>query len=227
MLAGSGETTGGIVIQQMDQEATQFCRVLSDALIWFNSKGFLMAPWGHELLGDPKRLLNISLESGPRSFYVSPHFDSSNKPLLPGVGFSFTHHKCISGKHRSKEFWAEIESTSGGFYEDVYSESPTWFARFQPEKVSKLFQTSERQQRKYLYKVERDHCVVIGVDVLPKTVIGTTNTFLQPWIINTDEASPEEAIRLVDSYLEPGMWREADVGLWYDIRITWEGELDD
>ncbi|EEU41410.1 uncharacterized protein NECHADRAFT_83471 [Fusarium vanettenii 77-13-4] len=261
MLAGTGDTTGGIVIQRLDQEATQFCRVLSDEVIWFDRRGKKIVFRSHELLGDPERLLNVSLDSGPRSFYVSPHFGSANKPSLPGVGFSFTQHKCIEGKPRLKDFWAEIEGASVEFYQDLGSEIPTWVARFRPEQISELFQTSRRtgaskalgalaisvkartSHGTYMYKVKRDHCVVVGVDILPQTVIGTTNTFLQPWIVNTDEASPEAAVRDVDYHLEPGMWREADVGegdcrcslrkltrvsgLWYDIRIILEGEWDD
>lgn len=262
MLAGSGDITGGIVIQQLDQEATQFCRVLSDAVIWFDRTEDGPLFWTHELLGDPVSLLNVSLDSGPRSFYVSPHFDSSNKPSLLGVGFSFTQHKCIEGKPSLKEeFWAETQGASVEFCQDPVFGSSIWVARFRPEQISELFQTYGRvgaskalgalaisvkarsSRGTYMYKVKRDHCVVVGVDILPQTVIGTTNTFIEPWIVNTDEASPEAAMRDVDCHLKPGMWREADVGegdcrcslrkltrvsgLWYDIRITLEGEWDD
>ncbi|KAM6519200.1 hypothetical protein FALCPG4_012847 [Fusarium falciforme] len=261
MLAGSGNITGGIVIQQLDQEATQFCRVRSDAVIWFGrgENGSLF--WSNGLLEDPSSLLDVSLDSGPRSFYVSPHFGLSNKPSLPGAGFSFTQHKCIEGESRLKEFWADTEGASVEFSPGIGFESPTWVARFRPEQISELFKTSGRAGASkalgalaisvkvrtgdgtYMYKVKRDHCVVVGVDILPQTVIGTTNTFIEPWVVNTDEASPEEAIRDVDRHLEPGMWREADVGegdcrcslrkltrvtgLWYDIRIALEGKWDD
>lgn len=261
MLAGSDDVTGGIIIQQLDQEATQFCRVLSDEVIWVERRGNETVLWSPELLGDPESLLNVSLDSGPRSFYVSPHFGSSNRPSLPGVGFSFTKYKCIEGKPRLKEFWAEVEGASAEFCQDLGSESPTWVARFGPEQISELFQTSRRAGASkalgalaisvkarsghgtYMYKVKSDHCVVVGFDILPQTVIGTMNTFLEPWIVNTDETNPEEAIRDVNYHLKPGMWRQADVGegdcrcslrkltrvsgLWYDIRIILEGAWDD
>ncbi|KAJ4162949.1 hypothetical protein NW754_014370 [Fusarium falciforme] len=213
MLAGSDDVTGGIVIQQLDQEATQFCRVLSDEVIWLDRRG-----------------------------------------------------GCIEGKPRLKEFWVEMEGASVEFCREFNSGSPTWLARFRPEQISELFKTSGRVGASkalgalalsikarsgdgtYMYKVKRDHCVVVGVDILPQTVIGTTNAFLEPWIVNTDEASPEEAVRDVDYHLGdfhrgPKMWRAADVGegycrcslrkltrvsgLWYDIRITLEGKWDD
>ncbi|KAJ4196038.1 hypothetical protein NW767_009496 [Fusarium falciforme] len=266
MLAGSDDVTGGIVIQQLDQEATQFCRVLSDEVIWLDRRGGTVVFSSHELLGDPESLLNVSLDSGPRSFYVSSHFGSSNKPSLPGLGFSFTQQGCIEGKPRLKEFWVEMEGASVEFCREFNSGSPTWLARFRPEQISELFKTSGRVGASkalgalalsikarsgdgtYMYKVKRDHCVVVGVDILPQTVIGTTNAFLEPWIVNTDEASPEEAVRDVDYHLGdfhrgPKMWRAADVGegdcrcslrkltrvsgLWYDIRITLEGKWDD
>ncbi|KAI8660251.1 HET domain-containing protein [Fusarium keratoplasticum] len=261
MLAGSGDITGGIVIQQLDQEATQFCRVLSDKVIWLIRSGDIAGVLNYDLLGSTGGLLSASLDSGPRSFYVSPHSDSSNKPSLLGVGFSFTRHKCIEGKSSLKEFWAEKEGPSVEFCQDFVPGSSTWVARFRPEQISELFKTSggagaskalgalaisvkaRTSDGTYMYKAKRDHCVVVGVDILPQTVIGTTNTFLEPWIVNTDEASPEEAIRDVDRHLEPRMCREADVGegdcrcslrkltrvtgLWYDIRIALEGKWDD
>ncbi|KAL2681202.1 hypothetical protein Neosp_008809 [[Neocosmospora] mangrovei] len=261
ILAGSGSTTAGIVIQQLDQEATKFCRVLSDKVIWFVKEGYVTGVVDYDLLGGSSRLPSVSLDSGPRSFYVSPHFESPNKVSFPGVGFSFTEHKCIEGETSLKKFWGEMKGASAEFCRDLDSKISTWVARFHPEQISELFQTSQRtgaskalgalaisvkarsNEGEYMYNVKRDYCVVVGVDILPQTVIGTTNTFLQPWIVNTDEASPEEAMRNVEDHLKPGMWKEADVGegdcrcslrklrrisgLWYDIRITWEGEMDD
>ncbi|RSL51350.1 hypothetical protein CEP54_011445 [Fusarium duplospermum] len=261
MLAGSGDVTGGILIQQLDKEAIQFCRVLSDKVIWFDRRGYTAEILNHDLLGSPESLLNVSLDSGPKSFYMSPHFDSSSKPSLPGVGFSFTQHKCLEEKISQTEFWAEVESASLDFWQDLDSTSPTWVARFGSEQDLELLQTSQRKggskvlgalaisikarnkQGKHQYSAKPNHCVVVGVDILPQTVIGTTNTFLEPWIINTDEASPQDAIREFENSLEPGMWREFDVcagdcrcslrkltrvsGLWYDVRIALEASWDD
>ncbi|UPK93097.1 hypothetical protein LCI18_004032 [Fusarium solani-melongenae] len=261
MLAGSGDITGGIVIQQLDQEATQFCRVLSDGVIWFERRERGITFWTHGFLDNTESLLDVSLDSGPRSFYVSPHFDSPNKPSLPGVGFSFTEHKCIEGEHSVKELWAVTEGDSVEFSPDFSPESSTYVVRFRPEQISELFKTSGRAgaskalgalaisvntlagPETSMYTVERIYCMVVGVDILPQTLIGTTNTFVEPWIVNTNEASPEAAMRDVDNHLKPGMWREVDVGevdcrcslrkltrvsgLWYDIRIKIEGDWDD
>ncbi|RTE81324.1 hypothetical protein BHE90_004136 [Fusarium euwallaceae] len=261
MLARSGDVTGGILIQQLDQEATQFCRVLSDKVIWLDRRGDTAEVLNHDLLGSPESLLDVSLDFGPRSFYMSPHFDSSSEPSLPGVGFSFTQHKCIERETRSKDFWAEAEGAAPDFCQDPDSRNSTWVARFSPEQDNELFKAAKRKggskilgalaisikarnkQGAYMYKVKRDYCVVVGVDILEQTIIGTANTFLKPWIINTDEASPYEAIAEAGNYIEPGKCLEFDVGeggcrcslrkltrvsgLWYDIRIALEGSWDD
>ncbi|KAJ4313269.1 hypothetical protein N0V84_009497 [Fusarium piperis] len=257
MLAESGDVVGGILIQQLDQDATEFCRVLSDKLIWIDRRGDTTKVWNHDLLGSPDDLLRVSLDSGPRSFYVRAHFDLSNEPSYSGVGFSFTRHKILEGPLES--FWADIVGSSPEFRQDSDSESPTWVARFRLERDSEFFRTPwEMRKSKVLgalvtsitarsnrgmRKPIGDRCVVVGVDVLPQTAIGTMNTFLEPWIVNTNEITPEDAIRKLGSCAEPSKWRDYDIGkriwgrerrcslrkltrvsgLWSDIRITISG----
>lgn len=135
MLAGAGEIKGGIVIQQLDEEATQFCRVLSDKVIWLDRQGVVTEVLNHDLLRHPKDLLVTSSPAEAKSFYMHRNFDPSNIPSLPGVGFSFTQRIISNPKNASTRTWlhaplcASVKAASPEFYLDSDFPERTWCAQ--------------------------------------------------------------------------------------------------
>lgn len=249
MLAQSGETRGGIVIQQLDNDASQFCRVVADRLIWVERQGANYQIVGKGLLADPRSLLGSSV-SKPRDFYMRQGFEQPPGASLGALGFSFN-----EGRHRSRDPQTKkhtcVEVASREFQREEGSGGRVWYAvvpqgpahfpdpgRVRQTKVLGALAISfERVRSRFLSdNYITPHCIVVGVDILPQTALATANTFFVPWVVFTRGEDPQKAMEFCrvsrrtststpwrgeKSYLTCELQRVSMVsGSWYDIQMS-------
>lgn len=80
------------------------------------------------------------------------------------------------------------------------------------------------------------YCILIGVEILPQTVLRTRNTFFTPWVTFTSESDPQKVMESCEIsrkkspsnpskarklYLTCDLKTASSVtGPWYDIRLS-------
>ena len=207
MLARSGETSGGIVIQQLDKNASQFCRVVADRVIWVERQGGTYQIVGNDFLTDSRSLLGSST-SRPQNFYMRQEFEQFPSASLDALGFSFSEgeYQMIDGQKNRRIC---VEGSSCEFQVVESSGYRTWFAHVPQGREH--FPTAKRVRQtkvlgalavsfgrygksKFWNHYIPPHCIVIGVEILPQTALATANTFFVPWVVFTCGEDPQAAM---------------------------------
>jgi hypothetical protein len=188
MLVRSGETSSGIVIQRLDQDGSQFCRALADRVVWLERDGRAYKISESSLLGGSGQLL-ASSESIPRDFSVRQRVEPPPSASLGALGFSFSEtYTAPSYLYSQESKHINVKSASVEFHLEASLKRRTWFAHVPQD--PKHFPAAERMWKTVVlgalaldfdHLTVPAHCLVVGVDILPKTALGTVNTFFVPW----------------------------------------------
>ncbi|KAF5007522.1 hypothetical protein FDECE_6169 [Fusarium decemcellulare] len=239
-LAGTGEVMAAIVIQQLDSDATKFCRVLSDRVILFDHEGNVRS---ERPMAGP--VLSWSQFTERKAFHIYRHLDASSiRSSLPAVGFHL---------HRGLHY--EVLDASPAFRHGFGSMGNTWFTCFDFDQDFELFSDTTAAQKikvvgalalsltyntTWRGKKTSDGicCIVVGIERPPPTAAGTRSTFLVPWVTLVYERDSQKAIARVESLVRACAFRRntrntADdknhgcrleevsriSGLWYDIKF--------
>jgi len=199
MLAQSGDTSGGIVIQQLDEDGSDFCRVLPGSVIWVERYGPIYKISHNNLLGGPQRLLAPSA-STPRNISMRQSFRPPPGASLGAMGFSFSETGYYTAHYRNPAR-ISVQNTSSEFTLDESPGERTWFAHV-PEDPRHFLGAGRDRETVVLGALALDfgnrsvltHCLGVGVDILPRTALGTTNTFFVPWVAFIRGSDLKEAI---------------------------------
>lgn len=195
MLSSLGETRGGIVIQQLNSDASQFCHVLADKVIWVEKQRGTNNVSNHDFLADSHSLL-ASSASGLRDFYMRQDFEQPPSASFGVMGFSFSEEEVPTREGQ----WCPrscVERPSREFQPETRSGGRTWVAHV-PRHPEYFPDAGRVRKTKALGELAVNfrkapfgdyyippHCIVIGVDILPQTVLDTENTFFTPWVTFT------------------------------------------
>ncbi|KAM5354569.1 hypothetical protein ACJ41O_001216 [Fusarium nematophilum] len=188
MLIRAGHTTGGIIIQKLDFEASQFCRVAADMVIWVERESGVVSD--RTLLGGIKGLMASSAGS-PRTFSMLQDIGSQPLVALDAIGFSFSNQECLT-VFGSDAYLCHVRvmETTSSFHLEGNHQKLTWLAHVQqdldqPEDTEKLGQSvvvgalSVEFER---FPFVPPHCLVVGYDMVRRTVLNTKTTFVVPWV---------------------------------------------